>query len=210
MSDQQKLMKSMESTKGESVPESNQGRWSAEEHRLFIEAVNQFGREWDKVQSVVKTRSLAQVRSHAQKYFLKLSRSEDLERLHENELWTLAAQPQGSSGLNALVVLDIMTSVLKRMKTKRDEICGSMGNEQTSLGSNSSANSLSVRDHNYTSQTNTPQREDEGYSHKHHKYDNGDISRHNDTYDSYGEDRYSMLLQAAKDEGGVTETEGFN
>lgn len=194
------------------MSESNQGRWSAEEHRLFIEAVNQFGREWDKVQSVVKTRSLAQVRSHAQKYFLKLSRSEDLERLHENELWTLAAQPQGTSGLNALVVLDIMTSVLKRLKTKREEMCGSMGNEQTSMGSNSSSNSLSANDHSYTPHTHTPPRdcEQEGYSRKRKVQDNGDVYRHKVMYDSYSGDRYSMLLQAARDEGGVTETEGFN
>eukprot|EP01031_Cornospumella_fuschlensis_P029953 gene29953-36175_t len=210
MTDLKSALKSTESPKSE--VESNQGRWSAEEHRLFIEAVNQFGREWDKVQSVVKTRSLAQVRSHAQKYFLKLSRSEDLERLHENELWTLAAQPQGTSGLNALVVLDIMSSVLKRLKARRDELCGSMGSEQTSSGSNSSTNSLSVPDA-YTPHTKTysPQREEEVYSLKRKlQLDAGDSYRHKVMYDSLTGDRYNVLLLAARDEGGVTENEQFN
>lgn len=117
----------------EEESQSNQGRWSADEHRRFIEAVNQFGREWDKVQAVVKTRSLAQVRSHAQKYFLKLSKSEDLERLHENELWSMSAQPM-SKNLNAMVVLDIMGSILKKMKMKRDEMCNiTSGTSNTDL-----------------------------------------------------------------------------
>eukprot|EP01031_Cornospumella_fuschlensis_P030688 gene30688-37082_t len=208
MTDPKSALKSTESPKSE--VESNQGRWSAEEHRLFIEAVNQFGREWDKVQSVVKTRSLAQVRSHAQKYFLKLSRSEDLERLHENELWTLAAQPQGTSGLNALVVLDIMSSVLKRLKARRDELCGSIGSEQTSSGSNSSTNSLSVPD-TYTSHTKTCSPEEEVYSLKRKlQLDAGDSYRHKVMYDSLTGDRYNVLLLAARDEGGVTENEQFN
>lgn len=106
--------------------DGNQGRWSAEEHSLFAAAVNQFGRDWEKVQAVVRTRSLAQVRSHAQKYFLKLSKSEDLERQHDHEMWTLAGQPTSSS-ISAFVVLDIMSSVLRKLKHRRDALCGISG-----------------------------------------------------------------------------------
>ena len=98
----------------------NHGRWSMDEHHRFIEALNQFGREWDKVQAVVKTRSLAQVRSHAQKYFLKLSKTEE-ERANDYEFWCKTYR-QYCEHFNAMVVLDYMNNVLKRMKIRRDEL----------------------------------------------------------------------------------------
>jgi len=50
------------------------GRWTREEHELFLKALNEYGREWKKVAKKIKTRSSAQIRSHAQKYFQKLSK----------------------------------------------------------------------------------------------------------------------------------------
>jgi len=103
----------------DSEKEGNHGRWSMDEHHRFIEAINQFGREWDKVQAVVKTRSLAQVRSHAQKYFLKLSKSEE-DKIHDYEFWRNTYR-QYCEHFNAMVVLDYMSNVLKRMRVRRDE-----------------------------------------------------------------------------------------
>lgn len=114
------------------------GRWTSDEHHLFIQAINQFGREWDKVQSVVKTRSLAQIRSHAQKYFLKLSRSEEMERIYEEGLWSLAEGGQSSHTIDALTVLDFMTNVLEKMKVKRQRIA-----EDSDATGSSSASSAS-------------------------------------------------------------------
>lgn len=103
------------------IESASHGRWTSEEHRLFVDAINEFGREWDKVQAVVKTRSLAQVRSHAQKYFLKLSRSEEIERISETESWK-SDDKTSFEELNAVMVLDLMGKVLKKMKSKRDEL----------------------------------------------------------------------------------------
>ena len=50
------------------------GRWTQEEHALFLRALDIYGREWKKVETYVKTRSSAQIRSHAQKYFAKLEK----------------------------------------------------------------------------------------------------------------------------------------
>lgn len=47
------------------------GRWTAKEQSLFLDGLSLFGRNWKKISSLVKTRSPTQVRSHAQKYFLK-------------------------------------------------------------------------------------------------------------------------------------------
>jgi SHAQKYF class myb-like DNA-binding protein len=51
-----------------------EGRWTAEEHFRFIEALILYGKEWRQVQEHVRTRSSTQARSHAQKFFVKLQR----------------------------------------------------------------------------------------------------------------------------------------
>jgi SHAQKYF class myb-like DNA-binding protein len=50
----------------------NEGRWSYEEHLKFIEGITLYGKNWKNVQKFVGTRTSAQARSHAQKFFLKL------------------------------------------------------------------------------------------------------------------------------------------
>ena len=50
------------------------GRWTNEEHKKFIEALKKYGKQWKKVEEYIQTRSGAQIRSHAQKYFLKIQK----------------------------------------------------------------------------------------------------------------------------------------
>lgn len=52
------------------------GRWTREEHEAFLEGLEIYGREWKKVAQRIPTRTSAQIRSHAQKYFAKLSKDE--------------------------------------------------------------------------------------------------------------------------------------
>ena len=60
---------------------TNEGRWTDEEHRKFLEAydkmvaVDPARRRWPNVAAAVGTRSTTQCRSHAQKYFKKLRRA---------------------------------------------------------------------------------------------------------------------------------------
>ena len=49
----------------------NGGRWTKQEHENFLIGLQMYGREWKKVASKIKTRTSAQIRSHAQKYFAK-------------------------------------------------------------------------------------------------------------------------------------------
>lgn len=49
------------------------GRWTRAEHNKFMEALEKYGRNWAMVQKKVKTRTLPQVRSHAQKVFLNMT-----------------------------------------------------------------------------------------------------------------------------------------
>jgi SHAQKYF class myb-like DNA-binding protein len=55
----------------------NEGRWNDDEHVKFLEAINIYGNNWREVQKYVKTRSSNQVRSHAQKFILKLKTFKD-------------------------------------------------------------------------------------------------------------------------------------
>ena len=53
--------------------EDNTGRWTDEEHRLFLKALETYrdGR-WKEIAAMIKTRTVVQVRNHAQKYFEKI------------------------------------------------------------------------------------------------------------------------------------------
>ena len=46
------------------------GRWSNDEEDIFEEGLKFYGKNWLKIQKYIKTRSLRQIRSHAQKYFI--------------------------------------------------------------------------------------------------------------------------------------------
>ena len=50
----------------------NGGRWNKEEQKRFAEAVLKYGNDWKKIQNHVFSRNITQVRSHAQKYLMKL------------------------------------------------------------------------------------------------------------------------------------------
>jgi len=86
-----------------------QGRWTREEHKLFLEAIQLYGREWRMVQTAVKTRTSAQIRSHAQKYFQKVSKQEPARFL-------------SGACEDAFLILEMCERVLHMLKQKRDDI----------------------------------------------------------------------------------------
>ena len=47
-------------------------RWTPDEHRLFLEGIMLYGKDWKKMQPLIKTRTLVQIRTHAQKVFKKI------------------------------------------------------------------------------------------------------------------------------------------
>ncbi|KAH8067677.1 hypothetical protein JL721_7230 [Aureococcus anophagefferens] len=57
-------------------PNQRHGRWTEEEHQQFLELMQKYGRSWTKISQVMLTRSEPQVRSHAQKHFLRVNRLE--------------------------------------------------------------------------------------------------------------------------------------
>jgi len=64
----------------------SQGRWLPEEHQKFIEAILKYGNEWINVQKYIGTRSITQARSHAQKFFTKLKKTDILTNTPNNSI----------------------------------------------------------------------------------------------------------------------------
>ena len=54
--------------------EENTGRWTKDEHARFLKGIDIHGKEWKKVAMLVKTRTVMQTRTHAQKYFEKIEK----------------------------------------------------------------------------------------------------------------------------------------
>ncbi|ETO72383.1 hypothetical protein F444_11503 [Phytophthora nicotianae P1976] len=75
------------------------GRWTADEHERFLEGFRIHGHKWKRVQQVVRTRSVTQVRTHAQKYLLKVAKlkAEKKQSGKVPEMATLAAETHSGS-----------------------------------------------------------------------------------------------------------------
>lgn len=53
------------------------GRWTTDEHNLFLTGLKMYQKQWKQIAELVKTRTVVQIRTHAQKYFQKLEKIKD-------------------------------------------------------------------------------------------------------------------------------------
>ena len=85
------LKKKINLTLESKEPENlNGGRWNKEEQQRFAEAVLKYGNDWKQIQSHVFSRNMTQVRSHAQKFLMKLKETNFIinEKYDPNLSWT--------------------------------------------------------------------------------------------------------------------------
>jgi len=55
--------------------------WSEEEHQKFLEAIKLHDRDWKKIEKHIGTKTVIQIRSHAQKHFLKVQKNNTGEKV---------------------------------------------------------------------------------------------------------------------------------
>jgi len=55
--------------------------WSEEEHEKFVQALKLFDRDWKKIEKFIGSKTVIQIRSHAQKYFQKVQREQTGEHI---------------------------------------------------------------------------------------------------------------------------------
>ena len=51
---------------------TNNGRWTNDEHDKFLNGLELYGIKWKNFKNIIKTRTLIQIRTHAQKFYLKM------------------------------------------------------------------------------------------------------------------------------------------
>ena len=67
--------------------------WTPEEHAKFLDCLERFGRDWKRAEAVICTKNVLQIRSHAQKYFMKLRRPAATAPPAGTEGWAAANAP---------------------------------------------------------------------------------------------------------------------
>ena len=130
-----------------SKTESQNGRWTKEEHTRFIDAIIKYGNDWKKVQRHVATRTSTQARSHAQKFLMKLKRSEKIrnKKINLNLSWAKSISLIKSEFTTSeLKYLLYSVSTSKKRKSsqseKNEDICSTNEDEDLTLTSNDDVN----------------------------------------------------------------------
>merc|ERR1719263_1883653 len=108
-----------------SMPKAT-GRWTTEEHDEFLKCLDIYGREWKKVAERITTRTAAQIRSHAQKYFKKIEAAGEGAPKAAKPATTPAAadgapQIPAETLAGALGALDDMLRALRSKRARYDD-----------------------------------------------------------------------------------------
>ena len=52
------------------------GRWTEAEHKRFLEGLRKYNKDWRMIEEHIGTRTCSQIRSHAQKFFMRLQKQQ--------------------------------------------------------------------------------------------------------------------------------------
>ena len=105
------------------------GRWTNAEHEAFLQGLKVYGREWKKVASLIPTRTSAQIRSHAQKYFAKVSKEQQhlLALAEKRHTFTLLhdtpSNADGSTLHSDQPISKTMESIMKNPSEVEGRVC---------------------------------------------------------------------------------------
>lgn len=92
---------------------ANTGRWTDAEHKLFLKGLETFPyRAWKKIATLIKTRTVVQIRTHAQKYYQKLEKEEARSKDREHQHGGYSKDASSASTLSATSLASLASSHL--------------------------------------------------------------------------------------------------
>lgn len=81
-----KVTKKTRQNRHKEVKAERYGRWTDEEHERLMDALDLYGNAWSLVEKYLGTRTRSQIRSHVQKYFLRVRKNLISEMAEKGEL----------------------------------------------------------------------------------------------------------------------------
>lgn len=126
----------------------NTGRWTAEEHNLFLQGLELHGKGWKKIAGLIKSRTVVQIRTHAQKYFQKLAKAKQ-----NGEDVTMAGGGASNSGAVAGSAITMMMGEGRSLSGG-----GAVSNAGSALSSSSAAGGHSAHSNKRRKQTSGTKR----------------------------------------------------
>ncbi|KAJ8903035.1 hypothetical protein NDN08_006350 [Rhodosorus marinus] len=116
--------------------------WTDEEHSSFLRALARYGREWKLIKQEVGTKTTVQIRSHAQKYFLRQKRMKGSAKKSSQAAQNVTLTPRTSPAANSSESESI--DIARALLSMKDPVRVSEGYFQRSRTRGSSLEALYV------------------------------------------------------------------
>lgn len=91
--------------------------WTEPEHDKFLEALQLFDRDWKKIEAFIGSKTVIQIRSHAQKYFMKVQKSGTNEHLPPPRPKRKAAHPYPQKAPKVAPTAPVLSNVITSFQT---------------------------------------------------------------------------------------------
>ncbi|OVA18187.1 SANT/Myb domain [Macleaya cordata] len=120
--------------------------WTEEEHDKFIEALQLFDRDWKKIEDYVGSKTVIQIRSHAQKYFLKVQKNGTIAHVPPPRPKRKAVHPYPHKALRN----EPLQASMAYPSTLSDFLTGHSPWDETSVLISSTSNGIVLSQDDYT------------------------------------------------------------